>query len=183
MALLSGTQMVDNAGRIADAVSVPVIADSDTGYGNAINVIQTVHAYEKAGVSAIHLEDQVAPKRCGHMAGKDVIEAGEHVGKIKAAVEARSDPDFVIIARTDALARDGVEAACDRALRYRDAGADVLWVEAPASEAELATIAKRLGRKHPSPELAGRRTHADDSRSRRSRNTASASCSTRSARC
>ncbi len=144
MALLSGTQMVDNAGRIADAVSVPVIADSDTGYGNAINVIQTVHAYEKAGVSAIHLEDQVAPKRCGHMAGKDVIEAGEHVGKIKAAVEARSDPDFVIIARTDALARDGVEAACDRALRYRDAGADVLWVEAPTSEAELATIAKRL---------------------------------------
>ncbi|MEU6419289.1 isocitrate lyase/PEP mutase family protein [Streptomyces spiralis] len=144
MGLLTGTEMIGHARRLAGAVDIPVVADADTGYGNAINVVRTVHDYEQAGVSAIHLEDQTAPKRCGHLAGKEVIVTGEHVGKIKAAVTARSDPDFVIIARTDALVKYGVEAACDRALRYRDAGADVLWVEAPTSEAELETISKRL---------------------------------------
>ncbi len=144
MALLSGTEMVENARRVASAVSIPVIADADTGYGNAINVIRTVHQYEQAGVSAIHLEDQTAPKRCGHMAGKNVIEPGEMVGKLKAAVAARSDPDFVIIARTDAIAVHGVDDAIERALRYRDAGADVLWVEAPTTEDELEKISKRL---------------------------------------
>ena len=142
--LLTGSQMVDNARRIAGAVDVPVIADADTGYGNAINVMETVHAYEAAGVSGIHLEDQVAPKRCGHMKGKTVIPAGEMVGKIKAAVSARSDPDFVLVARTDDLAVHGVDAAIDRALRYADAGADLLWVEAPTSEDQLDRIAGRL---------------------------------------
>ncbi len=104
MSLLTGTEMIENARRMAQAVSIPMIADADTGYGNAINVIRTVHDYEQTGVSGIHLEDQTAPKRCGHMAGKNVITAGEMVGKVKAAVAARSDPDFVIIARTDALA-------------------------------------------------------------------------------
>lgn len=144
VALLTGTQMIDNARRIAAAVDVPVIADADTGYGNAINVINTVHEYEAAGVSGIHLEDQVAPKRCGHMQGKSVIAAGEMIGKIKAAASARSDPDFVLIARTDDLAVHGVDAAIDRALRYADAGADLLWVEAPTSEDQIDRIVERL---------------------------------------
>ncbi len=144
MALLSGSEMIENARRMAQAVTIPMIADADTGYGNAIDVIRTVHDYEASGVSGIHLEDQKAPKRCGHMQGKDVIPAGEMVGKLKAAVAARSDKDFVIIARTDSLAIHGVDEAIDRALRYRDAGADVLWVEAPKDEAQLADIAKRL---------------------------------------
>ena len=144
MSLVSGTEMIANAARIAAAVEVPVIADADTGYGNAINVIRTVHDYERAGVSAIHLEDQTAPKRCGHMAGKNVIEPGEMVGKLKAAVAARSDPDFVIIARTDALAIHGVDDAIERGRRYADAGADVIWVEAPTTEAELAKITRGL---------------------------------------
>lgn len=144
MSLVSGTEMIANAARIAAAVDVPVIADADTGYGNAINVIRTVHDYERAGVSAIHLEDQTAPKRCGHMAGKNVIAPGEMVGKLKAAIAAKSDPDFVIIARTDALAIHGVDDAIDRGRRYADAGADVIWVEAPKTEAELAKITKGL---------------------------------------
>ncbi len=144
MALLSGTQMVENARRMAEAVTIPLVADADTGYGNAINVIRTVHEYEAAGVSAIHLEDQTAPKRCGHMAGKGVIAAGEMVGKLKAAIAARTDPDFVIIARTDALAVHGVDEAVKRGQRYADAGADVVWVEAPTTEAELETITKGL---------------------------------------
>ena len=144
VALLSGDQMIDNARRIVETTTVPVIADADTGYGNAVNVIQTVRRYEQAGVSGIHLEDQLAPKRCGHMAGKQVIGADEAVGKIKAAVDARMDPDFVLIARTDALAVEGVDKAIDRALRYSDAGADLLWIEAPTTEAELDRISRRL---------------------------------------
>ncbi len=144
MSLLTGTEMIDNARRMAAAVNIPMIADADTGYGNAVNVIRTVHEYEAAGVSAIHLEDQTAPKRCGHMAGKNVIEVGEAVGKIKAAVAAKFDPDFVIIARTDALAIHGIDDAIDRGRRYADAGADVIWVEAPTTEAQLAKITKEL---------------------------------------
>ncbi|MDI3299360.1 MAG: isocitrate lyase/PEP mutase family protein [Bacillota bacterium] len=139
--LLTMTEMVENARRIVEAVEVPVIADADTGYGNPINVIRTVQEYERAGVAAIHLEDQVAPKKCGHMEGKQVIPAEEMVEKVRAAVAARSSEEFVIIARTDARAVEGLEAALERARRYREAGADVLFVEAPQSEEEIRRIA------------------------------------------
>jgi 2,3-dimethylmalate lyase len=109
--LLGATEMIDNARRIAQTVDVPVIADADTGYGNPLNVIRTVREYEQAGVAAIHLEDQVSPKRCGHMSGKSVVPVDDMVAKLRAAVAARTDPDFVLIARTDALALEGVDAA------------------------------------------------------------------------
>ena len=140
--LLTMTEMVDNARRIADCVDIPVIADADTGYGNPLNVIRTVGAYEAAGVAGIHLEDQVAPKKCGHMEGKLVIPAGEMAQKIRAAVQARTRPDFVIIARTDARAVEGLEQALDRARRYREAGADALFIEAVTSEDEAAEAAR-----------------------------------------
>jgi 2,3-dimethylmalate lyase len=142
--LLSGTEMIDNARRIVAAVDVPVIADADTGYGNAINVLRTVQTYEQAGVAGIHLEDQVLPKKCGHMSGKAVIAADEMVGKIRAAVAARRDPDFVLIARTDAAAVEGLDAAIARAHSYAEAGADVLFVEAPTSDADIARVATEL---------------------------------------
>ena len=142
--LLTGTEMIDNARRIVAAVDVPVIADGDTGYGNAINVVRTVQSYEQAGVAGVHLEDQVMPKKCGHMSGKAVIPADEMAGKIRAAVAARRDPDFVVIARTDAAAVDGLDAALDRARAYADAGADLLFVEAPTSEADIARVAREL---------------------------------------
>ncbi len=142
--LLTGTEMVDNARRIAAAVDVPVIADADTGYGNAINVVRTVQLYEQAGVAGLHLEDQVTPKKCGHMTGKAVVETGEMVGKIRAAVAARRDPDLVLIARTDAAAVAGLDAAIARARAYADAGADVLFVEAPTSEDDIARVADEL---------------------------------------
>src|ERR1700729_991013 len=140
--LMSLTEMVDNAHRIAEAVDIPVIADADTGYGNSINVIRTVREYEAAGVSAIHLEDQVMPKRCGHMEGKVVVPAGEMAAKVAAAVAARRSPDFLIIARTDARAVEGLDAALSRARAYREAGADALFVEAPQSEAEIEAVAR-----------------------------------------
>ncbi len=139
--LLTMTEMADNAGRIAACVDIPVIADADTGYGNPLNVIRTVGAYEAAGVAGIHIEDQVAPKKCGHMEGKLVIGAEEMAQKIAAAVDARTNPDFVIIARTDARAVEGLPAALDRARRYRDAGADALFIEALTSEAEIEAAA------------------------------------------
>ncbi|WP_191243200.1 isocitrate lyase/PEP mutase family protein [Amycolatopsis deserti] len=142
--LLTGTEMVDNARRIVAAVDVPVIADADTGYGNALNVVRTVQAYEQAGVAGIHLEDQVSPKKCGHLSGKAVIPREEMVGKLRAAVAARRDPDFVLIARTDAAAVHGLADAIDRARAYAEAGADLLFVEAPTSEADLATVAREL---------------------------------------
>jgi 2-methylisocitrate lyase-like PEP mutase family enzyme len=142
--LLSMAEMVENARRIVQAVSVPVIADADTGYGNALNVARTLRAYEAAGVAGIHIEDQVAPKKCGHMAGKQVIPAEEMVQKLRAAVEARRDPDFLIIARTDARAVNGLADALMRGECYRDAGADMLFVEAPESEAEVEQIARRF---------------------------------------
>nr|WP_211177999.1 oxaloacetate decarboxylase [Pseudonocardia acidicola] len=142
--LLTATEMADNARRIVAAVDVPVIADADTGYGNAINVLRTVAAYEQAGVAGLHLEDQVMPKKCGHMSGKAVIGADEMVGKIKAAVAARRDPDLVIIARTDAAAVEGLDAAIARARAYAGAGADVLFVEAPTSEDDIARVAAEL---------------------------------------
>ena len=134
--------MVDNARRIAQAVGVPVIADADTGYGNPLNVIRTVHEYEAAGVAAIHLEDQVMPKKCGHMEDKQLIGAGEMAAKVAAAIAARERPDFLIIARTDARAVEGLDAALERARRYRDAGADILFVEAPQSTDEIKRVAE-----------------------------------------
>jgi 2,3-dimethylmalate lyase len=142
--LLTMTEMVQTARRICSAVGVPVIADADTGYGNALNVIRTVREYEAAGVAGIHLEDQVAPKRCGHLDGKQVIPAETMVDRVRAAVAARSDDDFVLIARTDARAVEGVDAAVERARRYRDAGADVLFVEALQSDAEIEAVARAL---------------------------------------
>jgi 2-methylisocitrate lyase-like PEP mutase family enzyme len=140
--LMTLPEMVDNARRIAQAVDIPVVADADTGYGNSINVIRTVGEYESAGVAAIHLEDQVMPKKCGHMSGKQVVGAGEMAAKISAAVAARRSPDFLIIARTDARAVEGLDAALARARIYRDAGADALFVEAPQSEAEIEAVAR-----------------------------------------
>ncbi len=133
LGFITMTEMVLNAGRIADAVEIPLIADADTGYGNPINVIRTVREYEKAGVAAIHIEDQTWPKRCGHMAGKSVIEVKEMVGKIKAAVDARRNEDFLIIARTDAIATDGFDQAIERGHLFAEAGADVLFIEAPGT--------------------------------------------------
>ena len=140
--LLTMSQMVDNARRIAQAVDVPVIADADTGYGNPLNVIRSVQEYELAGVSALHIEDQVTPKKCGHMENKQIIPAAEMKEKIRAAVEARSASDFLIIARTDARASEGLDNALHRARAYHEAGADILFVEAPQSEEEVAQIAR-----------------------------------------
>ena len=140
--LLTMTEMAGNAGRIAACVDIPLIADADTGYGNPINVIRTVGAFEAAGAAGIHIEDQVAPKKCGHLDGKLVIPADEMAAKIRAATEARADPDFVIIARTDARAVEGFEQALARARRYLEAGADALFIEALTSEAEVAQVAR-----------------------------------------
>lgn len=140
--LMSLPEMVDNARQIAQAVDIPLIADADTGYGNSINVIRTVREYEAAGVAAIHLEDQVMPKKCGHMEGKQVVPTAEMAAKVAAAVAARSSPQFLIIARTDARAVEGLDAALSRARAYREAGADALFVEAPQSEAEIEAIAR-----------------------------------------
>src|SRR5215212_1534224 len=139
--LLSFDEMAGHARRIAQAVSVPLVADADDGYGNPLNVMRTVREYAAAGVAALHIEDQVAPKRCGHMEGKDVIDAAEMVEKVRAAVEARRSSELVIIARTDARAVEGLDAALERARCYRDAGADMLFVEAPETEEEIEAVA------------------------------------------
>ena len=141
--LLTLTEMADNAGRIAEASGLPLIADGDNGYGGVLNVRRTVQAYERAGVAAVHIEDQVMPKRCGHLSGKTLVPCVEMESKIKAAVDARIDQDFMIIARTDAIAVDGFDAALERAARYRDAGADMLFVEAPGA-AQLPLIQPKL---------------------------------------
>jgi 2-methylisocitrate lyase-like PEP mutase family enzyme len=142
--LLTMSEMVENAARIAAASGLPTIADGDTGYGGPVNVRRTIQDYERAGVAAIQMEDQVFPKRCGHLAGKRVIPVKEMVGKVSAAVDARRDEDFVVIARTDAIAVEGFEAALERAARYREAGADVIFVEAPTSREQLAEIGRRF---------------------------------------
>lgn len=138
--LLTMTEMVNQARNIVNATDLPLICDADTGYGNAINLIRTVKEYERAGVAGIHIEDQVTPKRCGHFEGKAVISAEEMVKKIEAAIYAREDQDFLIIARTDARAVFGLEEVLRRGRLYADAGADVLFVEAPQSAGELETI-------------------------------------------
>ncbi|GHD05273.1 oxaloacetate decarboxylase [Tianweitania populi] len=141
--LLTMTEMVDNATRIADASDVPLIADADNGFGGPLNVRRAIQLYERGGVAAIHLEDQVLPKRCGHLSGKQLVPAADMVAKVKAAVDARIDQDFVVIARTDALSVDGRDAAFDRAEMYRDAGADVIFIESPGPD-DLAHIAPRF---------------------------------------
>lgn len=141
--LLTMTEMVDNATRIADASDVPLIADADNGFGGPLNVRRAIQLYERGGVAAIHLEDQVLPKRCGHLAGKQVISAEDMVAKVKAAVDARIDQEFVVIARTDCLALHGRNAAFDRAEMYREAGADVIFIESPGPD-DLPHIAPRF---------------------------------------
>ena len=142
--LLTATEMTDNAARIVDASGLPVIADADTGYGNPINMRRTIRDYERAGVAGVHVEDQVWPKRCGHLAGKRVIPAAEMVAKIRAACDVRSDPDFTIIARCDAIAVEGLEAALERGERYREAGADMLFIEAPVGREAVERVAKHF---------------------------------------
>lgn len=142
--LLTATEMIDNATRIVDASGLPVIADADTGYGNPINMRRTIRDYERSGVAAVHIEDQSWPKRCGHLAGKRVIPTAEMVAKIRAACDARNDPDFVIIARCDAIAVEGLDAALERGERYREAGADMLFIEAPVGRAEVERVAKHF---------------------------------------
>jgi carboxyvinyl-carboxyphosphonate phosphorylmutase len=144
LGLTTLTEMATHAGHLASCVSLPVIADADTGFGNALNVVRTVREYERAGVAALHLEDQVAPKRCGHIAGKQVIPAREFAEKIRAAVEYRTDADFVIIARTDARAVAGLDDAIARGNLYREAGADVIFVEAPQTEDEIQRVAREV---------------------------------------
>ncbi|MDR5695407.1 MAG: oxaloacetate decarboxylase [Armatimonadota bacterium] len=138
------TETVWRVARIVESTRLPVIVDADTGYGNAFNVIRTVRELARVGAAAIQIEDQAFPKRCGHLTGKVLIPPEEMVGKIKAAVDAREDPDLLLIARTDALAVEGLEAALARAHRYREAGADILFVEAPRSREELQAIARAL---------------------------------------
>ncbi|PYF05796.1 isocitrate lyase/PEP mutase family protein [Ureibacillus chungkukjangi] len=133
-------EIVDVVSRMSDVTTVPIIVDGDTGFGNAINVIRTVKSLERAGASAIQLEDQVSPKKCGHFNGKQIISKAEMVNKIKAAVDSRTNENFTIIARTDATAINGIEDAIDRANAYKEAGADVLFVEAPTTIEQLKAI-------------------------------------------
>jgi 2-methylisocitrate lyase-like PEP mutase family enzyme len=142
--LVTLSEMVDNAGAIARSVAVPVLADADTGYGNELNVTRTVREFEARGVAGIHLEDQVAPKRCGHLDGKAVIGRDEFASKIAAAVAARRDPDFVVIARTDAVAVHGLDDAIERANAALAAGADLAFVEAPPALDDVAAIPRRV---------------------------------------
>src|SRR5215211_2125890 len=142
--LVSMSEVAQTITLIRDRVGAHLIVDADTGYGNAINVVRTVRTFERAGASAIQLEDQDFPKRCGHLDGKALIPADEMVGKLKAALDTRASYDTLIIARTDAVAVEGFERAIERAERYRQAGADMLFVEAPKSRDELTRLVKAL---------------------------------------
>ncbi len=139
-------EIADHTARIRDAVGLPLIVDADTGFGNALNVRHTVRTLERAGADCIQFEDQVAPKRCGHFSGKEVISTEEAVSKIKAAVDARQDPDLLILARTDAAATHGFEAAVERAQRFAEAGADLLFVEAVTTAEEIRALPQRLAK-------------------------------------
>ncbi len=147
--LLGVTEVADRLAQITAVTSLPVIADADTGFGNAVNAVRTVGLFERAGVAGLHLEDQTFPKRCGHLDDKSLVPTGEMVGKLRAVLDARSDPDLVVIARTDAIASEGVDAALERARAYRDAGADVIFVEAPESVEQIELIAREV----PGPKL------------------------------
>jgi len=149
LGLLSVTEVIDRLAQIVDAVTLPVIADADNGYGNALNVHRTVKQFERIGVAALHLEDQQMPKRCGHLDNKKLISSEEMVQKIHAARDALTDPDFIIIARTDAIAVEGLPEAIERAKAYLKAGADVIFVEAPQSIEQIERIAQEI----PEPKL------------------------------
>jgi len=142
--LVSMTEVADHVARIADRVATPLIVDADTGYGNALNVQRTVRAFERAGAAMVQLEDQTFPKRCGHLDGKGVIPMAEMVGKIRAAADARRSAETLILARTDAVAIEGLEAAVQRARAYAEAGADALFVEAPRTREDLARVIAAL---------------------------------------
>jgi 2-methylisocitrate lyase-like PEP mutase family enzyme len=143
--LISYAEMLDQGRSICDAVEIPVIGDADTGYGNAVNVKRTVRGYAQAGFAAAMIEDQLAPKRCGHTRGKDVVSRGDAIARIQAAVDARDEgAGVLILARTDAAAVHGLDEAIARAQAFRDAGADILFVEAPRTEADLARVAESL---------------------------------------
>jgi 2-methylisocitrate lyase-like PEP mutase family enzyme len=142
--LISVTELASHVSAMRDAVPLPLVVDADTGFGNAINVARTIRTLERAGANAIQLEDQDFPKRCGHFSGKSVIPGAEMVQKIHAAVDARTDPDLVIIARTDAIASNGFDDAMERAAAYIEAGADMTFVEAPRTREHIAEIPKRL---------------------------------------
>jgi 2-methylisocitrate lyase-like PEP mutase family enzyme len=149
LGLLSLAEIVARLANVVEHAGVPVIADADTGYGNALNTRRAVREFERAGVAALHLEDQTFPKRCGHYDDKAVVPAGEMVQKLRAARDAMTDGDLVLIARTDALAVEGLEGAIARAQAYAEAGADVIFVEAPVSVEQIETIARRV----PQPKL------------------------------
>lgn len=144
VALVSFGEMVDQTRRMVNAVNIPIMGDGDTGFGNAVNVYRTVKEFEAAGAAGINLEDQLFPKRCGHMEGKQLISMEEMVGKIKAAVDARTDQDFIINARTDAIAVINFEEAIKRGKAYAEAGADLIFVEAPQTPEQIRTIAQEL---------------------------------------
>jgi 2-methylisocitrate lyase-like PEP mutase family enzyme len=146
LGLLTFSEMVERAARIADAVEIPLFADADTGYGNALNVMRTVRAYERAGVAGLHLEDQESPKQCGHFDDKRVIPLPEMLGKLQAALDARVDPDFLVIARTDARTAVGLEEAIERGQAFAEVGVDMVFVESPRSEAELERIGKAISK-------------------------------------
>lgn len=147
LGLITMTEMVENAKRIADAVSIPIISDADTGYGNPINVYRTVREFEKSGVSAIHIEDQEWPKKCGYMSGKRVITTEDMIGKIKSALDSRSSDDFLIIARTDSLAVYGIDDAIERANLYADAGADLVYIDGVQTIEHLKRIPAQVNSK------------------------------------
>ena len=148
--LVTVTELAEHVAAIRAVFPGPLVVDADTGFGNPLNMVRTVELLERAGADALQIEDQVFPKRCGHFAGKEVIPAAEMVAKVKAAVDTRRDRDLLIIARTDAIAPEGFEAAIERAAAYRDAGADVTFVEAPTTMEQIADIPRRL----PWPQLA-----------------------------
>ena len=160
LGLVTLDEMVARASAITNAVGIPVIADGDTGFGNALNVQRTMRAYEAAGLAGIQLEDQTMPKRCGHLEGKEVIGSAEMAGKIRAAVDARRDDDFVVIARTDAIATHGLAEALDRLRRYADAGADVLFADGPTTLEELRAIPPAVPRPAMANMVEGGRTPA-----------------------
>ncbi len=142
--LLTMTEMLESVRRICDATALPVIADGDTGYGNHVNTHRLIRELGRSGAAGVHLEDQALPKRCGHMEGKRLDTTQAMVDKIAAAVDARTDADFVVVARTDALAVEGFEAAIERGARFREAGADVIFIEAPVSEEQIAAVPRLL---------------------------------------
>lgn len=149
LGLLGLELIVERVAAMCDAIEVPLIADADTGYGNALNTQRAIQAFERAGAAAVHLEDQVFPKRCGHYDGKALVPVVEMAQKLRAACDARRDPAFVIIARTDAIAIEGLDGALARAGAYREAGADVIFVEAPTSREQI----ERIAREVPGPKL------------------------------